>query len=69
MINKSNVGVINDWGRASMFDKVDSSWIEEKASKSPVNRAIYYQVTTKWYPMPKLENYSGYDRDTQTFLQ
>lgn len=69
LVNKSNIGVINDWSRASMFDKVDISWVEEKANNSPVGRAIYYQGTTKWYPMPRLKNHSNYDRDSRTFIQ
>ncbi|MGD1852755.1 MAG: hypothetical protein ACFB2W_00750 [Leptolyngbyaceae cyanobacterium] len=30
---------------------------------SPVGRAIYWYPEGRWYPMPELHNYSGYDRD------
>ena len=32
---------------------------------SPVGRAIYWYPEGRWYPMPKLHNYSGYNRDTR----
>jgi hypothetical protein len=36
------------------------------AEQSPVQRAVYVGTKNAWYPMAKLENYSGYDRDTRT---
>lgn len=69
LVKKSNLGVIKDWGRASIFDKVDVSYVEEKTNVSPVERAIYYQGTDKWYPMTELENHSGYNRDARTFTK
>ena len=33
---------------------------------SPVGRAIYWYPEGRWYPMPKLHNYSGYNRDNRT---
>jgi|GEM_PF-4063343 len=37
-------------------------------NKSPSGRAIYCWNTAMWEPMPVLENFSGYDRDTRTYL-
>jgi len=33
---------------------------------SPVDRAFYDGKISRWLPMPKLENYSGFDRDNRT---
>jgi hypothetical protein len=33
---------------------------------SPANRAFYDGKLSRWLPMPKLENYSGFDRDNRT---
>lgn len=32
------------------------------------NRAVYWGGTASWYSMPKLTNYSGYDRDKGEYL-
>ena len=37
-------------------------------SESPVGRAIYWYPDGCWYPMPKLHNHSGYDRDRRRSL-
>lgn len=38
--------------------------IQEQLGRSPVNRA--WCDGQNWYPMPELENYSGYNRDTRS---
>jgi hypothetical protein len=43
--------------------------VEELAKKSECDRAIYWGGSATWYPMPKLENYSAFDRDTETYLK
>ena len=48
--------------------RISSVEIKRLCEKSPVNRAIFYGGTNKWYPMPKLENFSGFDRDSRTFI-
>lgn len=35
---------------------------------SPRDRAFYYSKFDEWLPMPELPNYSGYDRDTDSFI-
>lgn len=35
---------------------------------SPRDRAFYYSKFDEWLPMPELTNYSGYDRDTDSFI-
>ena len=46
-------------GKADVFAMCD---------RSPVGRAIYDYISDSWQPMPKLTNYSGYDRDSRSFL-
>ena len=36
--------------------------------RSPVGRAIYDYKSDSWQPMPKLKNYSGFDRDSRKFI-
>lgn len=40
--------------------------IETEMRRSPVNRA--WTDGRRWYPMPELPNYSGYDRDSRSFV-
>ncbi len=41
---------------------------ESLCKESPVGRAIYHGTFTDWFPMPKLENLSGFDRDSGKFI-
>lgn len=41
----------------------DKAAVMQMMDYSPVGRAIYWGPEGKWYPMPKLHNYSGYNRD------
>ena len=36
---------------------------------SPVNRAVFDGKISRWLPMPKLENHSGFDRDSRTMTR
>lgn len=38
------------------------------ADRSKCGRAFYFGQTNRWYPMAKLPNLCGYDRDSKTFL-
>ena len=40
--------------------------LRELMKASPVARAFYDGKISRWLPMPKLENYSGFDRDNRT---
>lgn len=48
--------------------RYESSKIMEIAAKSPVQRAIYHGGINEWVPMPKMQNFSGYDRDARAFV-
>ena len=43
--------------------------IKDIASLSEVNRAVYVGTKNQWFPMAKLDNFSGYNRDERKFLQ
>lgn len=63
-----NIGVLTQWKSAKIFNKLSLDEVSELVNVSPCKRAFYFGKTGKWYPMPELKNYSGYDRDTETYL-
>lgn len=69
LVHKTNLGVNSDWKQAKIFKEFDVDKITELISKSEVERAIYYGGTSDWYSMKKLQNYSDFDRDTQTYIK
>ncbi|WP_242049379.1 hypothetical protein [Aulosira sp. FACHB-615] len=48
--------------------KITSTQVMQIAQSSPVGRAVYYGGINEWFPMPQLKNFSGYDRDTNKFI-
>ena len=42
--------------------------IETLMNSSPVGRAFFDGQTVQWVPMPRLQNWSGYDRDSRQAL-
>jgi hypothetical protein len=42
--------------------------LDSLINNSPVQRAVYFGKTAQWYSMPKLTNYSSYDRDNRVTL-
>ncbi|QLE42203.1 hypothetical protein FD723_18440 [Nostoc sp. C052] len=48
--------------------KPTSEAIKEIAKRSPVGRALFHGAINEWLPMPQMENYSGFDRDSRTFI-
>ena len=63
-----NIGAIAQWKSAKIFKQLSHSEVSELIENSTTGRAFYYGKTGKWYMMPELENYSGYDRDKREFL-
>jgi hypothetical protein len=66
LVGAENRNALNQWKRSAMVNKLNN--VDEYIEKSPVQRAIFFGKTAKWYPMPRLENYSGYDRDNRKIL-
>lgn len=72
------IGILSNHDRGKVQQFITTSFtptpkggIEELyqiMNKSPAGRAIYCWNTGMWEPMPILENFSGYDRDSRTFL-
>jgi len=66
----NNVGAINDLGltvfAGGRFGSEQVDQIVRIGNQSEVQRAVFIGATNTWYPMKKLENHSGYDRDTRT---
>jgi hypothetical protein len=70
-VDKRNISASEALLAAKMIPsdkRLRSDEITQLCLKSSVGRAVYFGGTNKWYPMPELPNYSGYDRDTETFL-
>lgn len=63
------IGVLAEWKRAAIFNKFDSSLVADLANNSDCNRAIYWGGSASWYSMPRLTNYSAYDRDTGKYIK
>lgn len=49
--------------------KLPSERIQELCNESEVNRCYYYGKFNSWNPLPRLNNFSGYDRDSRTQLE
>lgn len=65
---KENIGAIAQWKSAKIFKQLSLDEVSELIDKSETGRAMYYGKTGKWYQMPTLTNYSGYDRDKRKHL-
>jgi len=63
-----NIGAIAQWKSAKIFQQLSLDEVSSLVEASPTGRAIYYGKTGKWYMMPLLTNYSGYDRDNREYL-
>lgn len=69
----SNISAIAQLGRTSFaggqFNQAVVQNIVDIAAMSPVNRAVYIGTKDRWFPMAKLLNFSGYNRDEHRFLE
>lgn len=71
IIDARNVSASEGILKAQMIPgdkRLNSTQIEQLCEKSEIKRAIYFGGANQWYPMPRLENYSGFDRDNRKFL-
>ena len=48
--------------------KLDSDLIEALSKESPIGRCFYHGGENQWYPMQRLKNFSGFDRDTRQHI-
>jgi hypothetical protein len=63
-----NIGALAQWKSAKVFKQLSLDEVSELVENSTTGRAIYYGKTGRWYMMPELKNYSGYDRDKREYL-
>ncbi|MBD2168619.1 hypothetical protein H6G04_30020 [Calothrix membranacea FACHB-236] len=49
--------------------KLPSERIQELCNDSGINRCYYYGKFNAWNPLPKMQNFSGYDRDSRKYLE
>jgi len=63
-----NIGAIAQWKSAKIFQQLSLDEVSSLIDSSATGRAIYYGKTGRWYMMPELNNYSGYDRDNRKYL-
>lgn len=66
IVSEENRGSLGQWKRSAVLGKVKN--LDDLINQSEVRRAFYFGKTDKWYSMPKLENYSGYDRDNRKLI-
>ena len=66
LISPDNVGAVEGYlaTKAITAPKGGMKHLDELMEKSEVGRACYDGKTKRWYPVAKLQNYSGFDRDT-----
>ncbi len=62
VVSQENRDSLGQWKRSAVLGKIKD--LDDLINKSEVKRAVYFGKTDRWYPMPKLENYSNYDRDS-----
>lgn len=63
LIGQNDLGVIKQWGKASTMENISLDMLGSLTKESPVNRAVYWGGSSKWYALPELSNYSAIDRD------
>jgi cell division inhibitor SulA len=66
LISPDNVGAVEGYlaTKAITAPKGGMETLDRLMEQSPVGRACYDGKTKRWYPTAKLENHSGFDRDT-----
>ena len=66
LISPDNVGAVEGYlaTKAITAPKGGMETLDRLMESSPVGRACYDGKTKRWYPMARLENHSGFDRDS-----
>lgn len=68
IVSEANIGTFKQWSRSSILEKISLDDLTRLIHTSKVRRAVYFGKTAQWYAMPQLTNYSGFDRDTRSYL-
>ncbi|MGF1514242.1 MAG: type IV secretory system conjugative DNA transfer family protein [Elainellaceae cyanobacterium] len=71
LVSGEDLGYVDSLTATQIVSKPDggNALVKELAKQSEVNRAFYDGKHMDWFPMPRLENYSDFDRDTRTVLR
>ena len=66
LISPDNVGAVEGYlaTKAITAPKGGMETLDRLMEQSPVGRSCYDGKTKRWYPMARLENHSGFDRDS-----
>ena len=66
LVSPDNTGAVEGYlaTKAITAPKGGMDTIDRLMKESPVGRACYDGKTKRWYPMARLENHSGFDRDS-----
>lgn len=68
ILNEKSISKVRQWVRSKVVPKCNEDDLRVMCSRSEVGRAFYSPVADRWAIMPRLTNYSGYDRDSRKFL-
>jgi hypothetical protein len=68
IVCETNLGTFKQWSRSSILEKISLDKLTILVENSPAKRAVYFGKTGVWYSMPRLKNYSSFDRDTRNYL-
>lgn len=64
--HEKSIASVEQWQRTKVVKKIKQVELRLLCDNSPCDRALYTSATGDWHPMPKLTNYSLFDRDTRT---
>jgi hypothetical protein len=67
IVRQKNISLVKGWVKYDLTKMIKFEDAVSNCEDSPVKRAVYYRDS--WYPMPVMENYSGYDRETNNWIQ
>jgi hypothetical protein len=69
LVRESKLDCLNQWSQSSVFSGINLSieLVEKVCQTSEVKRSVFYRG--EWLIMPKLTNYSSFDRDTRTHIK
>lgn len=69
VVHRKSCQKVSQWVRTQVVAKIKKSDLEILCDRSQVKRCFYCPGTGEWHIMPKLTNYSTFDRDTRTRIQ
>ncbi len=68
VVHRKSITAVAQWQRTKVVKKASESELRMLCENSEVDRAFFCTATGNWHSMPKLTNYSLFDRDSRTRL-